>query len=217
MMKLAGVVDAVVLPELSKSAMDDMVRQMKSSMPVMETDLAGITRMLRLAIADNFTSGNLPPFKLVEVVESLGLGPVHPDHASPMEIVTGLLAGLPPEQTNPTAVARAHADILDSEFKYQWFEVGEALEDLLYLVKGSKQRVAKLMKAYLPERRFFWARLCAISALAMRGDDKMRHSPWKQLALVGRDIASDLPLDQIPLMKQAAEITVRAFGRRDGV
>jgi hypothetical protein len=105
---------------------------------------------------------------LVEVVESLGLGPVHPDHASPMEIITGLLADLPPEQTNPTALARAHADMLESEFKYQWFEAGEALEDLLYPVKGSKQRVAKLMKAYLPERRIFWARLCAISALVMK-------------------------------------------------
>jgi hypothetical protein len=214
MMKFAGVADVVVLPELSKSGMDDIVRQMKSSMPVMETDLAGITRMLRLAIADNFASGNPPPFKLVEVVESLGLGPIHPDHASPMEIITGLLADLPPEQTNPIAVASAHADILDSEFKYQWFEAGEALEDLLYPVKGAKQRIAKLMKAYLPERRFFWARQCAISALAMCGDEKTRHSPWKQLALVGRDIASDLPLDQIPLMKQVAEISVRAFERR---
>lgn len=214
MMKLAGVADAMVLRELSKSDMDDIVRQMKSSMRVMETDLAGITRMLGLAIADNFASGNLPPFKLVEVAESLGLGPVHPDHASPMEIITGLLADLPPEQTDPTAVATAHADILDSEFKYQWFEAGEALEDLLHPVKGSKQRVAKLMKVYLPERRLFWTRQCAISALAMRGDEKTRHSPWKQLALVGRDIASDLPLDQIPLMKQVAEISVRVFERR---
>jgi len=214
MMKLAGVADAVVLPELSKAAMGDMVRQMKSSVPVMETDLAGITRMLELAIADNFASGNLPPFKLVEVVESLGLGPIHPDHTSPMDIVTGLLADLPPEQTNPTAVASAHADILASEFKYQWFEAGEALEDLLYPVKGSQQRVAKLMKAYLPERRLFWARQCAISALALRGDEKTRHSPWRQLALVGRDIASDSPLDQIPLMKQVAEISVRAFESR---
>jgi hypothetical protein len=211
---ITGVADAIVLPELSKSAMDDMVRQMKSSVPVMETDLAGVTRMLGLAIADNFTSGTLPPFKLVEVVESLGLGPVHPDHASPMEIITGLLADLPPEQTNQTAVTRAHADILDSEFAYQWFEVGEALEDLLYPIKGSKQRVAKLIEAYLPERRLFWARLCAISALAMRGGGKTRHSAWKLLALVGRDIASDLPLDQIPLMKQIAEISVSAFESR---
>jgi len=90
---------------------------------------------------------------------------------------------------------------------------GEAVEDLLYPVKSSKQRVAKLIKAYLPERRVFWARLCAISALALRGDGKSRHAPWKQLALVGRDIASDLPLDQIPLMKQVAENSVRAFER----
>jgi len=214
MMKPAGVADAMVLPELSKSAMDDIVREMKSSIPVMETDLAGITRMLGLAIADNFTSGNPPPFKLVEVAESLGLGPVHPDHASPMEIITGLLADLPPEQTDATAVAKAHVDIRDSVFAYQWFEAGEALEDLLYPVKGSKQRVAKLMKTYLPERRAFWARQCAISALVMHGDEKSRHSPWKQLALVGRDIASDLPLDQIPLMKQIAEMSVRAFESR---
>ena len=214
MMKLAGVADAMVLPELSKSGMDDMVRQMKSSMPVMETDLAGIARMLALSIADNLASGNLPQFKLLEVVESLGLGPVHPDHASPMEIITGLLADLPHEQANPAEVARAHADILEIDFKYQWFEAGETLEDLLYPVKGSKQRIAKLMKAYLPERRLFWARQCAVSALAMRGNEKTRHSPWKQLALVGRDIASDLPLDQIPLMKQIAEISVLVFERR---
>lgn len=214
MMKYSGVAEAMVLPELPKSEMDDMVRQMKSSMPLSETDLAGIVRMLGLAIADNFASGNLPPFRLVEVVENLGLGPVNPDHASPMEIVTGLLADLPPEQTNPTAVARAHADLLDSEFAYQWFEAGEALEDLLYPVRGSKQRVAILMRTYLPERRLFWARQCAISALAMRGNEKKHHSPWKQLALVGRDIASDLPLDQIPLMKQIAEISVQAFERR---
>jgi hypothetical protein len=70
------------------------------------------------------------------------------------------------------------------------------------------------MKAYLPERRPFWARQCAISALVMHGDEKTGRSAWKQLALVGRDIASDAPLDQIPLMKQVAETSVRAFERR---
>jgi hypothetical protein len=176
--------------------------------------LAGVTRMLQLAIADNFTTGTLPPFKLVEVVEKLGLGPIHPDHASPMDIISNLLAGLPPEQTNQTAMARANADILDNEFKYQWFEAGAVLEDSLYSVKGSKQRVAKLMKTYLPERRQFWARQCAISALVMHGDENARHAPWKQLALVGREIASDVPLDQIPLMKQVAEVSVQVFENR---
>jgi hypothetical protein len=214
MIKPAGVVEAMVLFGLPKSRMDDFVRQMKSSTPVVETDLAGVTRMLQLALADNFVLGNLPPFRLVEVVESLGLGPVHPDHASPTDIIAALLADLPPEQTNPSAAARAHVDILDSEFQYQWFEAGEELEHLLEPVKGSKQRVVKLMKAYLPDRRHFWARLCAISALAMQCGQKTLFSSWKDLALVGRDIASDMPLDQIPLMKQIADISVQAFEGR---
>jgi hypothetical protein len=214
MMKLDGVADSMVLRELPKSAMDDLVRQMKSSVLTSETDLAGVARMLELAIADNFASGKLPPFKLVEVAETLGLGPIRPDHASPLEIITGLLADLPPEETNPTAVARAHDDILNSEFKRQWFEAGQALEDSLYPLKGSKQRIAKLMKDYLPERRSFWARQCAISALAMHGDQKTRHSLWKQLALVGREIASDAPLGQIPLLKQVAEVSVQVFENR---
>jgi len=214
MMKSLGVAEAMVLTDLSKSEMDDIVRKMKAAMPVSETDLAGMSQMVGLAIADNFAAGTLPPFRLVEVVESLGLGPVNADSASPMEIITDLLADLPPEEKNDAAVARAHADLLESELQYQWFEAGEALEDLLYPIKGSKQRVAKVMKTYLPERRLFWARQCAISALAMRGSGKTRHSPWKQLALVGRDIASDRPLDQIPLMKQIAEVSVQAFHRQ---
>jgi hypothetical protein len=211
MTKITGIVDAIVFPDLSKSAMDDIVRQMKSAMLTTETDLAGVGHIFELAIAENLASGNPPPFKLEQVVESLGLGPVHPDPASPLEIITSLLADLPPEQINAAAVARAHADILESEFKYQWFEAGEALEDLLYPVKGFRRRVAKLMKVYLPERRAFWARQCAISVLAMRGVGQRGRSLWKQLALVGRTIASDAPLDQIPLMKQIAEISVQVF------
>jgi hypothetical protein len=195
--------------------MDDIIRQLKSSMPVMETDLAGIGRMLELAIAENAASGTLPPFALIEVVERLGLGPIHSNPATPIELITNLLADLPPEQTNKAGVSRANAEILrGSELEHQWFEAGETLEELLYPVKGFKQRVAKLMTAFLPERRLFWARQCAISALAMRSGEEVRPWPWKQLALIGREIASDVPLDQIPLMKQVAETSVRAFERR---
>ena len=136
MMKASGVDDAKVLPHLPKSEMDDIVRQLKSSMPVMETDLAGIARMLELAIAENAASETLPPFALIEVVERLGLGPIHSNHATPIELITSLLADLPSEQTNKAAVARANVDILDSELGHQWFEAGETVEELLYPVKG---------------------------------------------------------------------------------
>jgi hypothetical protein len=211
MMKVVGVAEALILPDLPKSRMDRIVREMKSSMPIAETDLAGIARTLELALGDNSASQTLPPFKLVEVVETLGLGQLHPDSATPMDICARLLFDLPPEQTDARAVARANARVLDSGFEYQWFEAGEALDDLLYPVKGSRQRVIKMMNAWLPERRHFWARQCALSALAMRSDGKTRDATWKQLALVGREIASDVPLERIPLMKQIAEVSVEVF------
>lgn len=214
MLKPSGVADALVVREISKSEMDGLVREMRSSITVEETNLAAITRMLALAISDNFVSGNPPPFELVEVAESLGLGPVYPDNSSPSEIISGLLSTLPPEQTNAAATAKAHADILDSDFAHQWFEAGEALEDLLFSVRGSKRRADNLVKAYLPGRRIFWARQCALSALVLRDGAKADHSLWKQLALVGRDIASELPLDKIPLMKRIAELSVRVFESR---
>ena len=125
-----------------------------------------------------------------------------------------MLEGGHPEETNPAAVARAHKEVAESDFAEQWFEAGEAVEDLLYPVKGHEKRVMKLMKTYLEERRQFWARQCAISALALRGSGQVNLSLSRQLALVGRDIASGAALDKIPLMQHVAQQTVRSFEAR---
>jgi hypothetical protein len=214
MIKPAGIMDAVVFSGMNKTDMDLMLRQLKSSVLCIETDLAGIARMLALALGENATSGKLPPFKLVEVVESLGLGPILPSGDAPADIIAGLLEGSPPEETDTAAISRAHREIAASDFAEQWFEAGEAVEDLLYPVKGHQKRVTKLMKTYMEERRQFWARQCAISALALRGAGQANLSLSRKLAIVGRDIASGTALDKIPLMQHVAQQTVRSFEAR---
>ena len=209
MMKPSGVSDAMIIPDLSKSQMNELLRQMRTSVPMSKTDAVGLVRMLRLALADNATSANLPPFRLIEVVESLGVPPLHPDHASALEIVDELLAAVPPDQTTPAAAAKAYSALLHQDFVEYWYEASEALDDLIRPLKSFRQRVAAIMERYLPSRRQFWARQCAISALALRG--QANNGAWKQLALAGRDLASDLPLERIPLMAQIAVNSVRAF------
>lgn len=209
MMKPSGISEVMVIPELSKTEIGHLLREMRSAVPTSKTDTAGVSRLLRLALAGNAATGSLPPFRLIEVVESLGLPPLHADHASASEIIEELLAGLPKEQTNASAVAKAHADLLNEEFVGQWFEAGEALEDLLRPIGSFPQRVTAVMTTYLPPRRQYWARQCAVSALAMRADTG--NSRWKRLGLVGRDIASDLPLERIPLMRSIAATSVHAF------
>lgn len=211
MMKPGGAVEAMIIPDLSKSAMDSILQQLKSAVMVAETDVPGLAAMLELALADNLAAGTPPPFKLIEVVESLGLGQIQPNPATSLEIVNGLLAELAPEQTDAAAVARAYRALDESEFEGQWFEAGEALETLLLPVKGEEQRIARMLADYLPGRRSYWARLCALSALALRSDKKSSRSLWPHLALIGRDLAGDAPLAQIPLMRQIARASARAL------
>lgn len=209
LIKPSGIREVVAVHDLPKSAVRQMSRQMKSAVPTSRTDIAGIARMLRLGLAANASSGDLPPFRLVEIVESLGLPPLYPDHASAAEIIEELLTGLLGEQTDASATAKAHAAVLIEEVAEQWFEAGEAVEDLLRPLKSRTERVTALMASYLPSRRQFWAHQCAISALALHAEGG--RSYWKQLALVGRDIASDLPLERIPFMQQIAAASVLAF------
>ena len=211
MMKTSGVADAFILTDLSKSEMDRIVHQMKAAVTMTETDLSGLARLFRLAIAANQAAGKLPPFKTIEVIEVLGLGSVHPDPASPLELIERLLADAPPLQKDVTAVAKAQGDVSKLALADQWFDADQAVDVLLKPIKGRQKRIDKLIKDYLPERRQFWARQCAITALVLRDDKKTLNKSWIQLALVGRDIASDTPLDQIPLMKRIAELSVWAF------
>jgi len=68
------------------------------------------------------------------------------------------------------------------------------------------------MKTYLPGRRAYWAKTCALSALALRGPATKKPGPYAfELALLARDIASDKPIEKLPLMRAIAETTAEAF------
>lgn len=213
MIKDSGVCDVLVLQDMPKAQIDVIVRRLRSSIQTHEIDIGGIRKLLGLAIAENRASGLLPPFRLIQACEMLGIGIIPADKMTYAEICEQLLSDLPAETTDENASKMAHRSILDHEFTEHWFEAGETLENLLYPIKGKLKRIEKVLKSYLPQRRDFWARQCAFSAVALSGEksSKLAEPVWQQLALVGRDIASDKSLDQIPLMKKIAAITVEAF------
>jgi len=64
-----------------------------------------------------------------------------------------------------------------------------------------------VLHEYLPSRRPFWARLCATSALVFRRRVGAPDEAWREFALAGREIASETPIDRIPLMVQIATRT----------
>ena len=211
MSKPAGVVDAMVIAGLGKREMNELLGQLRSAALTAEGGLERIERMLRLSLADNAVAGTLPPYKLIEAMEALGIGALQPDDSSPAQIMSGLLAGLPAEAVGEAALARAYQTFERIDLRHQWFDSNEALDALLKGVRGHAQRLHKVMDGYMPGRRAFWARQCARSALAMQGDMAGPDSLGRAFALVGLQVASDAKLEDVQLLRMVAESSISAY------
>ena len=212
LIKPEGVADVIVIDDQTKAELDSFVVHIKSTTPTAETDLDGFARMLSLALADNLASGHPPPYHLVQLSERTGLGPLTPRTENPAAIADELLAGLPEEATSPAATLRAHQRLAESELASHWFEAGPHIDELLFPTKTKKQRVSKLLADHFPQRKAYWAKVAAVSALALKGPPGGRPAPYfLELALVARDLASDKPVDKLPILAAIADMTAMAF------
>ena len=207
-----GVAEVMGLEAGRKADIDATVRGMRESVVTAPTDVAGVGRYLQVCLGDNAASGAPPPFRLLNLVETLGLGPLSPRRLSAGDLIEELLDGVP----EPTDAARqkAHIDVALSKTAAAWFEAGEEVEELMGLASGGVQRTQAVLGGYLTQRREFWARVCAMSALALSLGGQPERLQARKLAWVGRDLLSDGDIESIPLMRQIAGTTVLAFEDR---
>ena len=214
MTKPAGVEEVLSLEGAPKAQVDATVRGMRESVMAAQTDVAGVARYLQIALGENVAAKNPPPFKLIAFVESLGLGPLSPRVLSPGDLIAEIIDGLPDSLKDAGAIKLAHEATVGGVLEQPWFEAGEPVERLLGPIRTQKARIKALLTAYLPQRREYWTRVCALTAFALELDRKAYGLMGVNLALVGREIADGAPLETIPLMRQIAEGTVAAYQSR---
>ena len=214
MTKPLGVEEVLSLEGAPKAQVDATVRGMRESVMAAQTDVAGLARYLQISLGENVAAKNPPPFKLIAFVESLGLGPLAPRVLSPGDLIAEIIDGLPEGLKDAGAVKLAHESTVGGALEQPWFEAGEPVERLLGPIRTKTARIKALLTAYLPQRREFWTRACALTAFALELDRKTYGLMGVNLALVGREIADGAPLEKIPLMRQVAEGTVQAYQSR---
>jgi hypothetical protein len=160
-----GVADAWVREDITKAEADALIAQLVAGAEAVEVSTALLEQRLADALAINVARDLPPPFGLLQVAETLGLGPLHPEGISPSAMVEALLAELPPERTGTAAAQSAHRASAKWEEKFEtvatWFEAGGAIEDLLRPLRTRKRRIEAVLTQLLPARRTFWAERCA--------------------------------------------------------
>jgi len=207
LIKSQGVIEVLKYGDLGRGDADRLMGLMGTSSPVVDISAEGAAELLGLALGRNVSAGSAPPFRLVQFCEAVGWAELRPDPSSAEQICEKLLAGSPVAKP----AVRTPSDVCYSPYVESWFEAGEAIDELLRGTKSRKLARDRVLQKYLPSRRPFWARLCATSALVFRRCAGAPIEAWKEFALLGREIASETPLERIPLMAQIAERTADVF------
>jgi hypothetical protein len=207
-----GVAEVMSLDSARKADIDATVRGMRDSVATAQTDAAGVGRYLQVCLGENAVSRTPPPFRLLGLVEAMGLGPLAPRSLTPGELIAEILEGAP--VASPAILANAHIDVTRTQAAAAWFEAGEMVDRLLRPIRGPNARARALLGGYLEQRREFWGRICAMTAFALSLGGKPDRVQGLNLARVGREILTGTPLASIPLMRQVAETTVLAFEDR---
>ncbi len=210
MIRPKGVNDCMVYEDLSSNEAAMLERALRSSVQSSEISLAAWEKLLRLALGRNLSCDEPPPFALVGVVEALGLDSLAPDFSTPAEIIASALADVS-DRDRADTIRAAHEFAAKTELTDTWFEAGEEVEAVMSAARSASAGAGALIESYLPSRREFWVTQCARSALALKDGARPRDQTWKHLALVGRDLAGDMPLTRIPLIHRIAEMSARAY------
>ena len=213
-----GVADAWVSDGMTKAEADVMIAQIVAGAETVEVSIGLLEQRLANALAINVARDVPPPFGLLQVAETLGLGPLHPEIISPTAMVEALIADLPPGRTDKAAALAAHQASAKWEREFEtlasWFEAGEAVERLLQPLRTRKRRIEAVAAQLLPTRRRFWAERCAWMAATLREGADEADNTWSDFALVARDLLGERPLEEIPLATRIATATVEGFEQR---
>ena len=213
-----GIADAWVRNDMTKAEADALITEIVAGAEAVEVSIGFLEHRLADALAINVARDVPPPFGLLQVVERLGLGPLHPESISPLELVEALIADLPSARTDTVAAKAAHRASVSWERKFEtlasWFEAGEAVENLLQPLRTRKRRIEAVSAQLLPTRRTFWAERCARMAATLKEAAAEEDDTWCDFALVARDLVGRRPLAEIPLAARIATATVEAYEQR---
>jgi hypothetical protein len=167
-----GVADAWVRDGMTKAEADALITEIVSGAEAVEVSISSLEQRLADALVINVARDVPPPFGLLQVVERLGLGPLHPESISPLELVEALIADLPSARTDTVAAQAAHRASVSWEHEFEtlasWFEAGEAVQKLLQPLRTRKRRIEAVSAQLLPTRRKFWAERCAWMAATLK-------------------------------------------------
>jgi len=206
-----GLRDAWVQRDLGKAEGRDLLDRVAGEIDVVDVSMDYVGRALRHFLGLQVAAGALPPFGALGAIEMLGLGSANPQVLSVDDVVAEALAADPERDGDDEILAGSAAWFDHHGFMESWFEDDAAVDAALKGRKGLSRirKVDLVLEAVVAPQRRRWAELLAWTALVTAEADDGKEEA-AAFAVVAREMLSDRPAGEIPLLRDIAEATVEA-------
>jgi hypothetical protein len=208
-----GVSECVILGDMTKRQLENLLSSSAAQNDMQFVPIASelFKRRLAAAVADNHASGRPVPYGLVALMERTGLAELHPEPLMAEALFDDMISGSLFDASFPEALDNAARALDAAGIMESWFEAGEAVDTLLDKVKSHKRRLEVLLRDYLPGRRRFWIEQCAWTAAVLKQKPPKKQQSWFHLALLGKQLCTDQPMSESPLMQFIAQASIKAY------
>lgn len=212
-----GVRDGWVQRGMSRRESDEFLAQVAEQIDLFDVTLDHAREVTKHFLAVGAAAGVLPPFGLIDVAEAIGMSDLNPVLWPIEDALDALLA----EAGSANRMAEAAGRLIEDSarwpethpFTETWFEHdGETDAVLAGRRLARKRRAALVVGELLPQRRHKWAELIGWTAVMLKAGKTSRG--WETFAAVAREMLTDRPLTEIPVMRAIAERTVEAQAER---
>lgn len=211
----AGIPDAWVQHRLSKREADSFLKRIEHEVELFDASPEHLTTTLAHFFAVGLEAGKVPPYGLLDFVETAGMSTVNPARVSVDTLIDSLLEAIPPARRRSASVDKAVKASArwaeDYAFTEHWFEDDEAANHALSAKKrmSDARRMDLLLTDILPDRRRRWAEIIGWTAAMLRQDEA--NEDWPDFALVAAELRGERPLGDIPVMARIAWASVEAW------
>jgi hypothetical protein len=212
-----GVRDAWAQHGMSRAEADGILLQAGGSVDQHAVDREFLGTATAHFLAVSLDTGTLPPFGLVDFLETVGLHSVQPELLPTEALLAMLEGGIEPAARTPAALdgqLREGVDLADEySFLDSWFEDSDQVQALLGGKRlGRAKGEAVVLEQVLEPRRRRWADLLAWTAFLLNRSDE--HERWLDFYAAARALVEGRGVGDIPVMRYVARQTVEAQRQR---
>jgi hypothetical protein len=181
--------------------------------PTLPVSRSYLDRIVAHQLALSIEKGEVPPFGLLQVAETIGGADWQPARMAFAETLAGLTAEIPKAMREPSALAsilRRSNEVAGLRIVAQsWFEDDPQVTRAVEQARGDRAKLASfLLQGAMARRRERWAEIILRTALWMHEAPEPDDLCWRELTLVAKAIADGRDMTEIGLMRDVALRTI---------